>query len=315
MSETQQPPRRSVWRLALAAVVLVVVGWILVTTWGAVAAGHPAYLVTLLAVAGIAVLAAVRPVRRRSSRRTGVRLLVRVLQLLAVVGLLAVLGWLRPLPASQVAVDAMRSDGRVTVSDSATRIQLRPVASPRPTGLVFHPGARVDPRAYVPLLRPLAEAGYPVTVVKEPYGIAFLAPNSAGDVIAADPDVTGWMVAGHSLGGVVAADYAGGHGDTVDGLLLWASYPRSGADLAAAAGLQATSVWGTRDGLTTPADIEASRPALPPGTRFVPVVGAVHAFFGDYGEQPGDGTPTVPRVQAQAEIVAASLAAMETLAR
>ena len=46
----------------------------------------------------------------------------------------------------------------------------------RPTvGLVFVPGARVDPRAYAHILRPLAEAGYLVAVLKEPFGLAL--PN------------------------------------------------------------------------------------------------------------------------------------------
>ncbi len=41
---------------------------------------------------------------------------------------------------------------------------------------------------------------------------------------------------------------------------------------------------------------------------------AVHAFFADYGPQPGDGTPLVPREQAQAEILAADLALLASVA-
>jgi hypothetical protein len=39
---------------------------------------------------------------------------------------------------------------------------------------------------------------------------------------------------------------------------------------------------------------------------FTQVPGAVHAFFGDYGPQAGDGTPTVDRATAQRQIVAAT---------
>ena len=70
------------------------------------------------------------------------------------------------------------------------------------------------------------------------------------------------------------------------------------------------SVSGTLDGLSTPEDIEASRPLLPPSTTFVAIEGAVHAFFGDYGEQSGDGMPTVSRAEAQEQIVEASVALM-----
>ena len=88
-------------------------------------------------------------------------------------------------------------------------------------------------------------------------------------------------------------------------MLLWASYPAQ--SLAAGDTLAVTSVWGTKDGFTTRDDIKASRADLPAKTAFVRVKGAVHGFFGDYGEQPGDGTPTISRREAQRTIVAATV--------
>ena len=67
--------------------------------------------------------------------------------------------------------------------------------------------------------------------------------------------------------------------------------------------------------LATTEDIKDSRADLPPDTSYVAVDGGVHAFFGDYGEQPGDGTPTVRREQAQTEIVDASIALVTTAGR
>ena len=43
------------------------------------------------------------------------------------------------------------------------------------------------------------------------------------------------------------------------------------------------------------------------------VEGAVHSFFGDYGEQPGDGTPTISRDDAQRQIVAATVTLLERI--
>jgi hypothetical protein len=91
----------------------------------------------------------------------------------------------------------------------------------------------------------------------------------------------------------------------VDGLLPWASYPRG--NIASATPLLVTSVAAGNDGLATPATIEASRPDLSPGARFVTVEGAVHADFGDYGTQRGDGTPTISRADSQRQMEAASL--------
>jgi hypothetical protein len=70
--------------------------------------------------------------------------------------------------------------------------------------------------------------------------------------------------------------------------------------------MAAASVSGDQDALSTPADIDASRAQLPPGTVFTVIAGAVHAFFGDYGQQAGDGTPRTTRVDAQRQIIAAT---------
>ncbi len=187
---------------------------------------------------------------------------------------------------------------------------LTPTSGAPTTGLAFLPGAKVDPRAYVPLLTRVASAGYLVVVVKEPLDIAFLSVGETGRVLDAYPQVTHWAVGGHSLGGVVAGLEAGSD-RRVGGLLLWASYPLS--SLADRPGLRAASVSGTADGLTTPADVEASRARLPAGTSYTAVPGAVHAFFGDYGAQPGDGTPTTDRATAQTAIVGASTALLASL--
>lgn len=160
----------------------------------------------------------------------------------------------------------------------------------------------MDARAYVPLLRRLSADGYLVVVVKEPFGISFFNPGAATGVIADHPKTKRW-VAGHSLGGVTASAYAGEH-ENVAGLLLWASYPLD--SLADRTDLAVMSVSGTEDGLTTPGDVSTSKATLPRGTTYVAVQGAVHAYFGDYGAQPGDGTPTTGRTSAQTEIVTAS---------
>ena len=311
---------------------MVVVALVLATSWSPVVAGHPAYLVTLIVVAvgGLAAMAfasftlrsavpalpdapdlpdpppdapAPRPARSRA--RTWGLWIGRAVATVVVVGLLGVLWWLRPLGASNVALDALQSGNGVTVVQSATRIELRPTGEVDPTGLIFYPGAKVDARAYAHILRPVAEAGHLVVIVKMPFGIAFVDINAASSVIAAEDGVRHWVVAGHSLGGVAAARFASTHPDQVDGLVLWASYP---ADSLADQDLAVLSVSGTKDGLTTPADIEKSKADLPADTQFVAVPGAVHAFFGDYGAQSGDGTPTVSRAEAQHQITSATLA-------
>ena len=300
------------WKLGFSILTLLVALGILVTSWSATVNSHPAYLVTLLVVVvGAAVVAAScffvrRGARPRDSQPP--RLRRRVLygvEILGVLALLAFLLYTRPLTASSVAIDSMAGTAEVSVTDSATRIELQPTGAARTTGLIFYPGAKVDPRAYVPNLTPLAAAGYPVTILKLPYNIAFFSPKGAYRVMDDHRQITRWAVGGHSLGGVVASKVAGGDDPRVRGLLLWASYPNS--SIADRTQLQVTSISGSKDALATPAKIDAAKSKLPPDTRYVVIDGGIHSFFGDYGLQSGDGTPSITRDEAQAQIRAASL--------
>lgn len=319
--------RAQAFRLAVGAVLavgaLVVLFGALDPIWNA----HPAYPATLLVcvAAGLVLVASAfwsagrppdlptgqpRPVDRPSRTRRLLRVIGRVVVALLVVGLLAVLFWLRPFPAGSASMADLTPDASVTVVDRPTTIELVP-AEPTGQGLVFVPGARVDPRAYAQVLRPVAEAGSLVVIVKPPFGMAIAQPAQPGSAIETHPEVGTWAVGGHSLGGVVASWYALDHRDQVDGLLLFGSY--ADGDLAST-NLTVTSVWGSNDGLTTPADIERTRANLPSSAEFTEIVGGVHAYFGDYGEQPGDGAPGIDRATATAQINSAAVDFMRQLA-
>jgi hypothetical protein len=277
-----------------------------VTRWGAIRASHPAYGILLSVVAALGSLLLWRGVGRTARRRRRSRVATRVV-LVALVVVLGGTTWsVRPLAATEAAVAAMADGPRVTVDGTSTRITLNPTREVRSVELVFYPGGLVDPRAYANILRPIAEAGYPVTIIKPPFGFAFLAAGSAVDRPAGRAIVVG----GHSLGGVVAAGDVGEDAG-IEGLLLWAAFPADG--VADRIDLEAMSIYGSEDALTTPGDVAASMPDLPPSTRFVEIEGAVHSHFGDYGDQRGDGTPTISRDESRAQIVAASLELLDAV--
>jgi dienelactone hydrolase len=123
------------------------------------------------------------------------------------------------------------------------------------------------------------------------------------------------VVGGHSLGGVVAATEAdGADSDATSpavGLLLYASYPAG--DISGSLTSAVLSISGSRDGLSTPERVDASRTDLPDGSQFTVIDGAVHAYFGDYGPQPGDGTPTISHDDAREQISSATVAFVQGL--
>ncbi len=108
----------------------------------------------------------------------------------------------------------------------------------------------MEARAYAAVLRPIAEAGHVVVIVKQPLGIGFLALGAFGDAREAQPEVSRWIAGGHSLGGTVASIDADRHDSDASapaaGLLLFASYPATDISALEAAVL---SISGTRDAL------------------------------------------------------------------
>ncbi|NJN82459.1 MAG: alpha/beta hydrolase, partial [Caldilineaceae bacterium] len=146
-----------------------------------------------------------------------------------------------------------------------------------------------------------------------PLNLAVLAPDRAADVIAAFPAIDQWAVAGHSLGGAMAATFAYDNPSAVDGLALWAAYPPGGNSLADRDDLAVTSIYGTLDGLATVEEIDLSRPLLPASTAFVAIEGGNHAQFGWYGDQAGDNPATISRAEQQAQTVSATMALLDSL--
>lgn len=307
-------PPRSILRAVPAGCTIVALVlpplWLFATN-SALPRAHPLLPGLLLAALLLGLVRAVVLVHRRrrpaavSRRPRRHRPVLASLGSLLVIALLASLTWLAPFPLSDDSgrvdrggLPALELPDGVRASEDITSITLVP-AQGSTRGLVFYPGARVEALAYVPLLSRVAAAGTTVVVLKEPLGISLVHSDQALGVLEDHPGITTWAVGGHSLGGVSASIVAEGTG--IDGLLLWASYPLG--DLSGRE-LEVLSLNGSEDGLTTPEDVEASRALLPAAARYEQVVGAVHAYFGDYGEQPGDGRPGVGRAEAQERVVA-----------
>jgi pimeloyl-ACP methyl ester carboxylesterase len=294
------------WPLVVSALVLLVVLWACVTEWVGITGSHPAYLVTLV-LASVGAAATIAWALRTRPRPAGPlrTWLPRVALVLGGVGLAAALVFLRPMSATSAAIDALDDSNGLSVDISRSAIRMTPDGA-RATGLAFYPGALVDPRAYARVLRPVAAAGFPVIIYLPPYNLAVLDSRAANDVVG-DPEdeVTRWVIGGHSLGGAMAASFAETARDELVGMLFFAAWPVS--DMSDRIELEVLSVYGTNDAIATPDEIDESAAELPSDTEFVAIDGAIHSFFGDYGDQRGDGTPGVEREVAQGEIAGATI--------
>lgn len=180
------------------------------------------------------------------------------------------------------------NDASIAVTDTDHSIVLSPTSGAGGTGLVFIPGAKVDPYAYMFKLSSIVEAGVTVVITKPTLNLAFFDARPLSTFEQDVPDVSRWFVGGHSLGGVKACMLA--DAPDVAGLVLFGSYCAN--DLTDS-GLPVLSIAGSEDHLSTPQKITSAASLLPADTTFVEIEGANHAAFGDYGKQSGDGVATI----------------------
>lgn len=160
------------------------------------------------------------------------------------------------------------------------------------TGVMFYPGANVKPKAYAEMLSHWVEAGYRVIIFKMPSDLAVLAPEKAMRCKDDFPEISRWVMSGHSLGGAMSSDVIDKNPDTFEGLILLAAYPNKSIK---DANITPLSVFAEFDLLTTLQDIEDSKAKLPDNAQFVEIKGGNHAQFGSYGIQKKDGTATISR--------------------
>lgn len=153
-------------------------------------------------------------------------------------------------------------------------------------GIVLYPGAKVDPAAYLPLAAELSERGYYCVIAKMPFNLAIFGIDAANSLMDDVSDVNQWWIAGHSMGGAMAAQFASGHEGELRGVFLLAAY--SASDLAGS-GLEVVTMYGGNDGVLNCAALEENAGNLPKDAQTVVIEGGNHAGFGDYGPQDGDG--------------------------
>ena len=204
-----------------------------------------------------------------------------------IIGVLGVLIWSKTgtYPARMVAATALESTGSVTITQDRW-IVFEP-SQETDTGLIFYPGGLVEPTAYAPILHKIAEKGVLVIITPMPLNLAILNTGAANAVIEAYPQISNWILAGHSLGGASAAIFAENNPGTIDAIVFWDSYPPDSADLSDN-NISAVSIYGTTNNFPNTENFNVKKHLLPLDARFIAIEGASHAQFGDYGPQKGD---------------------------
>ena len=190
--------------------------------------------------------------------------------------------------ADEGAVAVFGAEENITVSVIDGNVIFAPKNATR--GFIFYPGGKVEHHAYEPLLAELAREGVLCVIVKMPFNLAVLDINAADGIQAQYPDVEKWYLGGHSLGGSMAASYLKKNAADYEGLILLGSY--STTDLSAT-DLDVISIYGSEDKVLNREKYEENKANLPADFTETVIEGGCHAYFGMYGAQDGDGTPTI----------------------
>ena len=158
------------------------------------------------------------------------------------------------------------------------------------TGLIFYPGGKVEHTAYIPLMQACAENGILCVIVEMPFNLAVFDINAADGIQKEYPQIENWYIGGHSLGGSMAASYLEKHTNEYEGLILLGSY--STADLSDDE-LEVLSIYGSEDQVLNREKYNDNISNLPKDFKEIVIEGGCHAYFGMYGAQEGDGTPSI----------------------
>lgn len=189
-----------------------------------------------------------------------------------------------------IGLNSLKSDSTVIVEDKGN-ITFKPLSNSKNIGFIFYPGAKVEASAYAPMAKEIASKGYIVVIAKMSFNLAILSPNKADEIIRENNDISNWVIGGHSLGGVMAADYAEKN-NKIEGLVLLASYSQEGRDFTDR-NIKVLSIWGENDKVADLDKVKNCKNIMPANSEFKEIIGGNHGGFGDYGHQKGDGEATI----------------------
>ena len=199
-----------------------------------------------------------------------------------------------------------QSSTSIALTDTPASLELRPLLAQPKRGLIFFCGSGIAADAYIPLLRPVAEAGFTVFIIKLPWRFAPLESHKqtvlsqAKDIISSHPGLPSWVIAGHSLGAALSARYVETDTERIAGMLLLGSTHPKSADLSSLR-IPVTKVLASNDLVAPKEKIIANKNLLPRQTRWVEIDGGNHSQFAHYRYQLLDGDATISRERQQAQ--------------
>jgi hypothetical protein len=226
---------------------------------------------------------------------------------LAILAIAALLTWTQvgihgPNARATSAFNSLDSNSTATWEMFQSSYVFKPKNATFDRALVFIPEYKVDPKAYTPMAKDLAERGYLVSLVQPPLNFPPFVYGRVKDLV----DHYGgsnirFAIGGHGVGANTAAAIADTkYVSNVRGLFLVApldgvSYDRTD--------MVVNYIYADFDGWAPANAVDNNRQKLPSATTYVEVKGNHGQFASMVGTFGGDGTPAISEVEQQAFVV------------
>lgn len=227
---------------------------------------------------------------KKKRKGAGSKIIKGVIALLLAFGVTAFIFSVIPAKTIDFDKSVLESSNTITVNEYGGCTYFIP-KNPQ-AGLIFFQGARVDAKAYAPLMRALAEREILTVLIDSPLNFAYFGINVPDGIQAMFPQVKKWFIGGHSMGAEIAGKYLKKHIEDFDGLALFAGFVTKDFSKT---DLKAFSIYGENDGILTDSLYNKYLSNLPKDYKEYVIPGGNHSGFAYYGPQKGDKEATITK--------------------
>lgn len=184
----------------------------------------------------------------------------------------------------------------ITVIETDDQITFQADSSKNKFEVIFFQGGLVDPKAYGPLCRKLAEKGITCHLIKMDWRLPQYDYQKTTQLFDLKPGK--YVIGGHSQGGKIAAQMVYENPDLFRGLfLMGTTHPRD-IDLSTF-NIPCLKLYAENDGLASVPEVRENISKLPKNTKLILINGGNHSQFGYLGKLLMDGPAKISLAEQQ----------------
>jgi len=186
--------------------------------------------------------------------------------------------------------DTFSNSDLVSVNETNDQISFNSKVSENELEVIFFQGGLTDPKAYAPLCRTIAEAGFTCHLIKMKWRLPQYDYQKVTNLF--DLNNGNYIISGHSQGGKMAAQLVYENPTGFKGLFLMGTSPPRDIDLSNQ-DIPCIKLYADRDGLASMEEVLGNKDRLPKHSKMVLIKGGNHSQFGFLGKLLMDSSSSI----------------------